>query len=644
MGVIMIIVGALFLAGPAVARAAISGNTGKLLMIKDDTAHLWYVSPINNKRYDLGSSGSEAVVSMRKVALGISSADLKKIPVANSSAKGDSKLRNRLAGRFLLAVQDRGMLWYVNPKDQKRYYLTNTSGSYQFFRSLATITSQKILDSILIAFAYPDKEKQVAYVPEEPAAEPSPSPAGCAYGNPACPSSQECNQSLNQCQLKAQTPAPVSQGCAYNNPACGEDQICTANVCIDVDKQVTQTPQQLLKTTPHAAQNYDEPGSNFEIAIDPQAQFNVGRVYIQAEQTGETGVTFSVWDKTENGCRFDVLLTMSPLYDGSILDRSYVQLLGLDANGRIKLSISTGQIAYQRCFATHYDKMDCNRFPHQNAFTVSDGLMSRIFDGYENSEFNNLLLNIDSHGRQVIFSNYPALAKMAPIGAYWDFVISLKNESVLNRARMNFVYINFLPNSTLDNLQHNSSLLAKYGDALERGEINFPFAVTDLHEFTHMLLYNTEFNTFCKPGTSCLLGEGLADYLSYSQMLNQEDVAVKNTSCGAVGITSPGSPDDGVAYKDGWKSWAYDVGYCFFKKTEDTCGRDAMNLAFASLLDRSYHPTQSYPSFFKALSDACSNKAAYANILDIFGFSQSVLYEQYPLTSQKITVPKYCSI
>jgi hypothetical protein len=111
----IVAVAAFFVAFSSVQAA--TSYKGKLLVVKGDATHLWYVSPVNGQRYDLGSNSWQAVAEAPKVALGISNADLGKIPDSYSSAKGNAALRKRLAGRFLLAVQDGGSLWYVNPLD-----------------------------------------------------------------------------------------------------------------------------------------------------------------------------------------------------------------------------------------------------------------------------------------------------------------------------------------------------------------------------------------------------------------------------------------------------------------------------------------------------------------------------------------------
>ncbi|MBI5466256.1 MAG: hypothetical protein HY974_03130 [Candidatus Kerfeldbacteria bacterium] len=46
-------------------------------------------------------------------------------------------LTNRLKGRILLQVENRGEAWYLSPVDGKRYYLANGEAAYQIMRSLS---------------------------------------------------------------------------------------------------------------------------------------------------------------------------------------------------------------------------------------------------------------------------------------------------------------------------------------------------------------------------------------------------------------------------------------------------------------------------------------------------------------------------
>lgn len=50
--------------------------------------------------------------------------------------KSETNLSQKLAGRILLQVEDRGMAWYVNPSDYKRYYLGKPDDAFNVIKNL----------------------------------------------------------------------------------------------------------------------------------------------------------------------------------------------------------------------------------------------------------------------------------------------------------------------------------------------------------------------------------------------------------------------------------------------------------------------------------------------------------------------------
>jgi hypothetical protein len=81
---------------------------------------------------------------MRFSGLGITSADLAKVPVgdiasgvSNAKAVYDSALAKNVSGQILLDVQNHGEAWYVNPVDGKRYYMKDGAAAYQIMRNLS---------------------------------------------------------------------------------------------------------------------------------------------------------------------------------------------------------------------------------------------------------------------------------------------------------------------------------------------------------------------------------------------------------------------------------------------------------------------------------------------------------------------------
>lgn len=57
------------------------------------------------------------------------------MPIKNKKYQ-PSELANRLKGKILLQVESHGEAWYVNPKDNKRYYMANGNEAYNVMRNL----------------------------------------------------------------------------------------------------------------------------------------------------------------------------------------------------------------------------------------------------------------------------------------------------------------------------------------------------------------------------------------------------------------------------------------------------------------------------------------------------------------------------
>ncbi len=60
----------------------------------------------------------------------------------------DKKLINKIKGRILLQVESHGEAWYVNPKDEKKYYMANGDEAYNIMRNLGVGITNKDLEKI----------------------------------------------------------------------------------------------------------------------------------------------------------------------------------------------------------------------------------------------------------------------------------------------------------------------------------------------------------------------------------------------------------------------------------------------------------------------------------------------------------------
>jgi len=60
----------------------------------------------------------------------------------------DEKLTKKLKGKILLQVEDKGEAWYVNPKDEKKYYMADGEKAYDIMRDLGVGVTNKDLEDI----------------------------------------------------------------------------------------------------------------------------------------------------------------------------------------------------------------------------------------------------------------------------------------------------------------------------------------------------------------------------------------------------------------------------------------------------------------------------------------------------------------
>jgi len=83
---------------------------GKLLLQVESKGEIWYVNPDDAQRYEVTMLNSLSL--FREFALGISTEDLNKIPMLHQSISRNFGLQ--LKGKFLLDVENRGRIWYVD--------------------------------------------------------------------------------------------------------------------------------------------------------------------------------------------------------------------------------------------------------------------------------------------------------------------------------------------------------------------------------------------------------------------------------------------------------------------------------------------------------------------------------------------------
>jgi len=173
--------------------------SGRILLQVESHGEAWYVNVGDQKRYSLGRP-ADAFALMRGLGVGISNADLFKIPVAvipssavdsdndglpndlevslgtdsskadtdgdgyddktevlggyNPKGSGrialDSSFTSRNKGKIFLQVEGRGEAWYVDPVGLKRYFLGRPADAFAVMRSLGLGISDLNLSSMAI--------------------------------------------------------------------------------------------------------------------------------------------------------------------------------------------------------------------------------------------------------------------------------------------------------------------------------------------------------------------------------------------------------------------------------------------------------------------------------------------------------------
>ncbi len=139
--------------------------SGRIVLQVESYGRAWYIDPVSRARYYL-QDGNEAYFLMRTKGLGITNADLTKIPTKRGQT-ADAKLVNRLRGRILLQVEENGEAWYVDPVDGLRHYMKDGIAAYELMRTKGLGISNTDLAKITMnaeQIAHDTTFNDVAYV------------------------------------------------------------------------------------------------------------------------------------------------------------------------------------------------------------------------------------------------------------------------------------------------------------------------------------------------------------------------------------------------------------------------------------------------------------------------------------------------
>ncbi|MEK7203231.1 MAG: hypothetical protein AAB653_02850 [Patescibacteria group bacterium] len=129
--------------------------SGRILLQVQSKGEAWYVNPVNQKRYSLGAP-SQALTIMHDLCVGITNADLAKIPIGliNNFRATDNCQNNNFikknSGKIFLQTQSKGEAWYVNYADCKRYFLGKPEDAFIIMKKLGLGITDKNLKQIPI--------------------------------------------------------------------------------------------------------------------------------------------------------------------------------------------------------------------------------------------------------------------------------------------------------------------------------------------------------------------------------------------------------------------------------------------------------------------------------------------------------------
>lgn len=123
------------LLSPLLLKAAFVDNyAGKFILNKQKDNSLWFVNAGDKKKYPLYRADDIAFLAA-KIGSKIEEVDFQKIAQSNMPVTGDKNIAKKFAGRIIKRTDD--SLWYVNPKDLKKYFLGN---GFDTFKSLKDIS------------------------------------------------------------------------------------------------------------------------------------------------------------------------------------------------------------------------------------------------------------------------------------------------------------------------------------------------------------------------------------------------------------------------------------------------------------------------------------------------------------------------
>lgn len=392
-------------------------------------------------------------------------------------------------------------------------------------------------------------------------------------------------------------------------------------------------------------QDWDDPGSEEQITLSISEVHELSDgAYLRLESIDRSGASFSFWVSDERGCK----LIEDYIYLKDIDTRERYSNLGEwlfefeeFVSDSVTFNMYTGAQASGECMA-HYEPVNfCHVFPSEGKFKIGSEHFSRHFFEENQANYSDLMLNYQERSYDKLLRLYPNLVTPITFGERWKFIIYESEAYSSDNAFFNSALFKLFEDSRVNQIINNNDLVDEYNEQLEEDNLNFEFS-TDVHEWTHILLWSTDLGTFCN-SESCRLVEGIADYIQNKVKYNAEDFEEQYNECRESGFVKPGSVIDGMTYEEAFDAgYSYATGNCFFKKVEEACGDRVLNSVFRTLHEHSYEPLIEYPSLFSLIRNSCDEPSQFDLVMENFGFSLGLLEEEYPLTPEDLIRDSAC--
>ena len=114
--------------------------SGRILLQVQSQGEAWYINPLDWRRYYLGRP-ADAFALMRRFGLGISEQNYKKFAQTGAA---------NLKGRILLRTETSGEAYYVNPEDNRLYYLGRPADAFALMRRFGLGINNQDLNKIIV--------------------------------------------------------------------------------------------------------------------------------------------------------------------------------------------------------------------------------------------------------------------------------------------------------------------------------------------------------------------------------------------------------------------------------------------------------------------------------------------------------------